>query len=69
MLAFFRRKKVGVHASEFWKDEIPKFNTPGKKAELLKFAEQISEESAMAEIGFCKEVFLMNNDVIRIKVK
>lgn len=31
---FYRRKQVGVLASEHWKHKLPKFNTPEKKLRL-----------------------------------
>ena len=49
---FYRRKQVGVLASEHWKHKLPKFNTPEKKAELEQFAKKISDECSLPEAGF-----------------
>lgn len=50
-----RRKRIGILASEHWKGDYPKFNTPEKKVELNKFASQIEAECGIPEIGFTSE--------------
>ncbi|KAJ7378989.1 hypothetical protein OS493_018783 [Desmophyllum pertusum] len=50
-----KRKRVGILASEHWRGDYPKFNTPEKKAGLNKFASQIEEECGIPEIGFTSE--------------
>lgn len=50
-----RRKRIGILASEHWKGDYPKFNTPEKKVELNKFASQIEAECGIPEIGFTCE--------------
>ena len=49
---FFRRKRIGVLASEHWKNKYPKFNTPQAKTELKQFIEKISGECFLPEAGF-----------------
>ena len=51
-LNLHRRKRVGVLGSEHWKTKAPKFNTPGRKAELKQFANSISSECSLPEAGF-----------------
>ena len=51
----YRRKQVGVLASEHWNTcagKFPKFNTPDKKAELQQFAKKITDECSLPEAGF-----------------
>ncbi|KAL9970491.1 hypothetical protein ACROYT_G022875 [Oculina patagonica] len=50
-----KRKRVGILASEHWRGDLPKFNTPEKKAGLNTFASQIEAECGMPEIGFTSE--------------
>ena len=55
LCSVYRRKQVGVLASEHWNTSIgkfPKFNTPDKKAELQQFAKKISDECSLPEAGF-----------------
>lgn len=47
-----RCKRIGILASEHWKGDYPKFNTPEKKVELNNFASQIEAECGIPEIGF-----------------
>ena len=49
------RKRIGILASEHWKGDYPKFNTPEKKVQLHKFASQIEAECGIPEIGFTTE--------------
>ena len=51
----FRCKRIGILASEHWKGDYPKFNTPEKKVELNKFASQIEAECGIPEIGLICE--------------
>lgn len=51
----FRRKNIGVKAVENWKGQYPKFNTPERKMELKKFAENNVKEFGMPEVGFSEE--------------
>ena len=48
----FRRKRIGVLASEHWKNKCPKFHSPESKIELKKFIEKISDECSLPEAGF-----------------
>ncbi|KAK2564501.1 hypothetical protein P5673_011944 [Acropora cervicornis] len=50
-----KRKRIGILASEHWKGDYPKFNTPEKKVQLNKFASQIEAECGIPEIGFTTE--------------
>lgn len=50
-----RCKRIGILASEHWKGDYPKFNTPEKKVELNNFASQIEAECGIPEIGFTCE--------------
>lgn len=55
LMFIYRRKQVGVLASEHWNTctgKFPKFNTPDKKAELQQFAKKISDECSLPEAGF-----------------
>lgn len=51
----FRCKRIGILASEHWKGDYPKFNTPEKKVELNKFASQIEAKCGIPEIDFTSE--------------
>lgn len=52
LLQIFRRKKVGVLATQKWGKQLPKFNTPEKRNELEHFAKEISAEVVLPEVGF-----------------
>ena len=42
-------------ASAHWNNTYPKFNTPKKRVELTKFAEEIEKECAVPVLGFNKD--------------
>ena len=42
-------------ASAHWNNTYPKFNTPKKKVELARFAEDIEKECAVPALGFNKD--------------
>ena len=52
VLCYYRRKRVGVLATEHWGSKYPKFNTPERKAVLDRFAAKISEECSLPDAGF-----------------
>lgn len=51
----YRRKKIGILATNRWGDGCPKFNTPETKSDLKKFSAEIAPECSIAEIGFNEE--------------
>lgn len=53
-LFIYRRKKIGVRATEKWPN-MPLFNTPEKKVELQAFAKIIEAECGIPEINFDSE--------------
>lgn len=55
LFVILRRKNIGVKAAEYWKGQHPKFNTPERKLELKRFAEDNLEEYGMPEVGFFEE--------------
>ena len=42
-------------ATAHWNNTYPKFNTPKKKVELARFAEDIEKECAVPALGFNKD--------------
>ena len=48
----FRRKRIGVLATQRWGKSLPKFNSPETKQQLAEFATEITPECGIPEINF-----------------
>ena len=48
----YRRKKIGLLATQRWGDSLPKFNSPDTKKQLTEFATGITQECGIPEINF-----------------
>jgi len=51
----YRRKKIGILATNRWGDACPKFNTPEAKSNLKMFSAEIAPECSIPEIDFNEE--------------
>lgn len=48
----YRRKKIGLLATQRWGDSLPKFNSPDTKQQLTEFATRITPECGIPELNF-----------------
>ena len=48
----YRRKKIGLEATQRWGDSLPKFNCPDTKQQPTEFATRINSECGIPEVNF-----------------
>ena len=48
----YRRKKIGLLATQRWGESLPKFKSPDTKQQLTEFASRITPECGIPELNF-----------------
>ena len=65
----FRRKRIGILATQRWRKSLPKFNTPETKQQLTKLATEITLECGMTEINFGENGIMYHGRGLPLNVK